>query len=880
MTPEPAGIATRVATTLTRVLLRLYPPSFRKDVGHALVDDVRRRAGDLTGSPRGVATALWLLRLMLSLLVNAIAAWLDKVLRGWSFSWLDLKIALRMLVRYPGLTLTGGLGIAVAMAIVVGFFSMNKHHFNPTIPLSEGERMVGLENWDRRTHREERRSLYDFVQWRDALKSVEDMSAFQDVARNVISEGASVERVLVADITPSGFRLARVPPMLGRTLVDSDAAPGAAPVIVIGYDVWHERFASAPDVIGRDLRLGATVHTVVGVMPPGFAFPVNHRFWTPLKIDPLEYKRGEGPRIFISARLAPGFDLAAAQAELTVIGDRMTAQFPDTHKHLRPEVLPYAYPFAGMSLSSSDDLVLINALFGLILLVVSANVATLVYARTATRVGEIAVRAALGASRGRIVGQLFAESLVLSAVAAAAGVGLLSAALNYANRVDQSRAFWTDYTLSGSALAYAAALTVVAAVITGVVPALHATGRRLQKNLNQVRAGLSLGRTWTALIVVQVGIAVAVVPIVVALAWTEVRELMLAPAIAVEEFMGGALSSESPGRLARVRAELSRRLDAEPGFAGHAYMREFPGIEGSGRVAIANHTSRSGSAGRHEVRMSEVDSAYFKTLDLAVLTGRPFRADDHGGSAGDVVMVSRAFSDQLLGDGHVLGNRVRFMSDIPPDPSEPVEERWFEIVGVVDDIETSLFDRSVIEPRVYLPMKNAEFSGVRVLVRVKGIDQAAAAGRLRHIAAAVDPALTVDTIPMREIYRRRQLATTTAAGAVGVAVLSVLLLSAAGIYALMSFTVAQRRREIAIRMALGAQPGQLLGGVFARAVRQNLPRSGGWARPRASDRPGVQWRRTDGVCRPASLRDGGRDEPGGTLRGARPRAPRPQDRAV
>ena len=540
------SLAVRIATILTRVLLRLYPPSFRRDVGEALVGDVRRRAQERAGSPTRIG--LWLTRLGFSLFANACAAWAELLSRAAlpAFSWLDLKLALRMLVRYPGLTLTGGLGIAVAMVIVVGFFSMNRYRFHPTIPLSEGDRLVGLENWDRRTHREERRSLHDFVLWREAMTSVEDMSAFQQVARNLISEGASVERVVVADITPSGFRLARVPPLLGRTLVESDAAAGAAPVIVIGYDVWRTRFASAPDIIGRNLRLGETVHTVVGVMPEGFAFPVNHRFWTPLKIDPREHKRGEGPFVFISGRLAPGFDLAAAQAELSVIGDRMTAQFPDTHKHLRPEVLPYAYPFAGMSLSSADDLVLINALFGLILLVVSANVAVLVYARTATRIGEIAVRSALGASRGRIVGQLFAESLVLAAVAAAAGVGILNGVLGYANRLDESRAFWTDYSLSGSALVYAAALTLLAAVITGVVPALQATGRRLQKNLNQVRAGMSLGRTWTALIVVQVGLAVAVVPIVVALGWSEVRGLFTTPAIAVDQYPGRRAGGRIP----------------------------------------------------------------------------------------------------------------------------------------------------------------------------------------------------------------------------------------------------------------------------------------------------------------------------------------------
>ena len=825
MTAAPSRAAARAAATLARGLLRLYPPSFRKDVGNALVDDVRRRAGDLAGSHAGAGAAFWLVRLTISLLINAIAAWGDKLIfRGWrTLSWLDLKLALRMLVRYPGLTLTGGLGIAVAMAIVVGFFSTNTWYFHPTIPLNEGDRMVGLENWDRRTSREERRSLHDFVLWREAMKSVEDMSAFHSVARNLISEGASVELVEVADITPSGFRLARVPPLLGRTLVDSDAAPGAPPVVVIGYDVWRTRFASAPDIVGRDVRLGATIHTVVGVMPEGFAFPVNHRFWTPLRIDPRGHKRGEGPSIYISGRLAPGFDLAAAQAELTVIGDRMAAQFPDTHKHLNPAVLPYAYPFAGMGLTSGSDLALINALFGLILLVVSGNVAILVYARTATRIGEIAVRSALGASRGRIVAQLFAEALVLAAVAGAVGVGLVNAALGLMTRIHQSPPFWTNYSLSGSALLYAVALTVLTAVMTGVVPALQATGRSLQTNLSRGSyVGARLGRTWTALIVVQVALAVTVVPIVGALGWSAVREVIATPAIDVDQFLGGALRPESPERFARVRTELSRRLAAEPGFAGHAFMLDLPSDEGATRVAIEAPTSQPGKgrAAPHDVRGAAVDADYFTTLAVGVVAGRAFQNADHDEHAADVVIVSRAFSDQLLADGQVLGRRIRYAPWMPADSGEPVQERWYEIVGVVDNIERTPFDRAIVEPRVYRPLKAAEWSRASVLVRVKGIDHAAAAARLRNIAAAVDPTLTVDTIPLSEVYRLRRTLQNAGAAGILAAVVSVLLLSAAGIYALMSFTVAQRRREIAIRMALGAKPGQLLGGVFARALRQ------------------------------------------------------------
>lgn len=761
---------------------------------------------------------------------------MEKLIPIFSFSWLDLKLALRMLVKYPGLTLTGGLGIAVAVAIGVGFFALFHSRFYPTIPLSEGDRLVALENWDSRTTREERRSLHDFVLWRAEMKSVEDMAAFRTVTRNVIGKDGSVDLVEVAEITPSGFRLARVPPLLGRTLVDGDSAPGAAPVIVIGFDVWRSRFASAPDIVDRDIRLGRTVHTVVGVMPDGFAFPVRHRFWTPLKTDLSESKRGEGPSIFISGRLARGLDLADANAELAVIGDRMAAEFPDTHKYLRPEVLPYTYQFAGMSRNSANGFWGMSVLASLLLVVVCVNVAILVYARTATRLGEIAVRSALGASRARIVAQLFAESLVLSAGAAAVGLAVVEIALEWARSTTAGvgdSTFWADYTLTGIALVYVVALTLLASVIMGVIPALQATGRRVQFNLCQFHSGsgLRLGRTWTTLIVVQVSVACAAIPIAVGLGLFQVRDFFRVPSFPVEQILFARVGLERetpvlPSHFANLQTELSRRLEAEAGVVGHSFTLDLPGVGISGRVAIENDPTASAARATREVQRSTVDLNFFRTFDVDLLAGRPFDAGDRGENSADVVIVNRAFAGRLLGDRDRLGRRMRFFAEPPRGhasiDTEPGKERWYEIVGVVENIDANPFGRDLVDSRVYHPMKNVEGSRVGLAVRVAGIEHGSLARRLGQIAAGVDPTLEVDVVPLAEYYRLLRSALSTAAAAIGVGVLSVLLLSAAGVYALMSFTVAQRRREIAIRIALGAQPSRLLGGIFGRALRQVL----------------------------------------------------------
>ena len=830
MTPAGrAPVAASLAAALTRTLLRCYPRAFRKEVGDAVLGDVRRRARELAAARGPVAAGAWLVPLGFSLVTNGLAAWAERLVPPrTAFSWLDLKLALRMLIKYPGLSLTGGLGIAVAIALGVAFVSFSEWQLHPTIPLHEGDRLVGLENWDRRTSREERRSLYDFGVWRASLTSVEDLSAFHTVDRNIIAGGA-IEAVRVAAMTPSGFRLARVPPLLGRTLLDADAAPGAPAVAVIGFDVWRTKFAATPDIIGRDLRLGADPHTIVGVMPEGFAFPVNHRIWTPLKLDPSGVKPGEGPSIYISGRLAPGVDLAAAQAEIEIVGNRLTAELPDSHGHLRPEVLPYAYPFEGMGRTSGDDTVAILVIFSLLVVVVCVNVGILVYARTTTRHGEIAVRSALGASRGRIVTQMFAESLVLCAIAAGAAVCFVAMLLGWLERAHRSPPFWTDYRLSASALAYAAAVTVLAAVITGVMPALRATGRRMPWTLQQVgsRSGLRLGRTWTTLIVVQVAVAVAAVPIAAALSWSQIRGEFNTPAFPVDQFIvaGVGLDQHAGGgegaalRFGRLRTALSRQLESE-GVAGHAFSLALPASGRSARVELEHDAAPSSRAARREAIRGTIDRRFFATFGVPLLAGRAFEPRDFAPGADDVVIVNRAFAAQRLPDGSPLGRRVRYPQPGGSAPIDPESQRWYEVIGVVDNFDANPFHESLTQPRVYHPLRDTGTLRAYLTVRMAAIPPGAAE-RLREVTARADPALVVDEVmTLEEIHRLYRSGIVTVTAAVGVGLSSVLLLSAAGIYALMSFTVTQRRREIAIRTALGAEPGRLLAGIFRHALRQ------------------------------------------------------------
>jgi putative ABC transport system permease protein len=210
-------------------------------------------------------------------------------------SWLDIKLALRMPIRYPGLTVVGVLGMSVAMAISVGAYAIFGMLLNPSVPLHEGDRIVSLQNWDLARNNSDGRSLHDFVRWRSELSSVDGIGAYRQVGRNLIAAGAPPEVVAVAEISASAFRVTRVAPILGRYLLDDDERPGAPAAVVIGYRVWSSRFSSDPAIVGKPLRLGSTEYTIVGVMPEGYAFPINHEFWVPFTADPARYEHRTGP---------------------------------------------------------------------------------------------------------------------------------------------------------------------------------------------------------------------------------------------------------------------------------------------------------------------------------------------------------------------------------------------------------------------------------------------------------------------------------------------------------------------------------------------------------------------------------------------------------
>ncbi len=727
--------------------------------------------------------------------------------------WLDLKLGFRLLIKRPGLALAGGAGIAIAVAISAAAFSLIHGNFLAlSLPLPDGGRLVSLELWDSSTAKPELRTLYDFHLWRDGLQSIQELSAFRDITPNLIEPGAQPESVRVGAVSASAFRLARVSPLLGRYLLDADEREGAPPVVVIAESVWRHRFAADPAILGRLLQFGSTRHTVVGVMPEGFGFPVNHRFWVPLRLGlpPSEPLTGPGLRVF--GRLAPQATLATAQAELTAAGQRTALAFPKSYVSLRPLIMPYAYPFLGLH-GTKDwvGLVALQGLFISLLVLVCLNVAILVYTRTATRQAEIALRTALGASRSRIVAQLFFEALALSAVAALGGLSLAALALRQIAAAVSPLAlelpFWMTFQLSPESILYTAGLSVLAAAIVGILPALQATRRDLQPGFRMGASGaLRLGTTWTLLIVAQVGFAVAFLPPAVSAAWRDAQNSLAGPGFAAGEFLVAQLGTDAgASAFAARQTELIHRLKADARVSDVTFAMVLPGDERGVRIEIDGPEIQN-----HEARSNRVDPDFFRVFDVPVLAGRSFQPGDLSVSEGGPILVNLPLAQRIFG-GNALGRRIRY-------PSGP----WHEIAGVVADfpkgVSPGMRDTSL---KIYHPAAPGQVLPAALAIRLPGLDPVSFTQSLRKISAAVDPDLHLrDIRGMEEALRREQWISRLETAFFAAVTLSVLIVSSAGIYSLMSFTVSQRRKEIGIRMALGAGRQSILAGIFSRALAQ------------------------------------------------------------
>ena len=565
-----------------RVLLRAYPRHFRTRYGEemeaAFAACVERERGRPFAAPRIAARAL------LDTVRHSWRMRVDERRRGrWgTTSWsgagrstlmnrLDLKLAARMLVKYPGLTIVGGVAMAFAIWVGVVTFTMVTPFIYPSLPLPGAERIIKIENWDTAAGDEDERILHDFAIWRDSLRSITEIGVWRASPRNVTIDDGDPRQVYAAEMSASGFRVASAEPLLGRVLVASDEQPDAPWVAVVGYELWQTRFGSDPNVLGREVKIGTEIATIVGVMREDFAFPVAHEFWLPFRRNLFDQAPRSGPGASAFGLLAPGQTLETAQAELAAIGRRAAVEQPSTHQHLEPRVSPYADAMSG-----AEELGMMFSMYFfvvMLLILVCGNVGLLLFARAAARESDFLVRTALGASRARLVSQIFTEALVLGGLAALAGLIFADIALRHWGtaflEANLGRLpFWLAIRITPAAVLVAVALAVIGAAVAGVMTALKLT-KGLNDRLKQTTAaagGLRFGGVWTLIIVAQVAVTVAF-PALIFWEQSQLRRVQdFDPGYAAERYLTVRIERELPapsGPIDALAAERGKRFASD-----------------------------------------------------------------------------------------------------------------------------------------------------------------------------------------------------------------------------------------------------------------------------------------------------------------------------
>jgi putative ABC transport system permease protein len=742
----------------------------------------------------------------------------------------DVRSGVRMLARQPLLTAvvvaTLGFGIGANTAI---FSFVNALLLRPyTFP--DLDALVTL--WERHPQQGGQASVRpsdaghpiapaDFLDLRRRSRSFEGLAALRQRDFTLVGQGEP-ERLMGALVSPEFFSLLRADPQLGRTLRPEEAEAGRDAVVVVSHGLWQRRLGGAPDVIGRTLVLSGRAYTLVGVMPAAFAYPTGGvELWTPLAFSQKEETERAALNLRALGRLAPGTSLDQARAELAGIAQALAREHPRTNDgrsfaavRLREQQARLTRPFAA----------LFQAAALLVLLIACANVSGVLLARALGRQRELALRAALGASRWRVARQMLLESLALSLPGAALALGVAGAgvrAIRAAVPPDITKwvAGWSEIRLDERALAVALLAALASALATAVLPALGATRPGLVTVLREGGRGAGGGRRgWRGPIVLgQMALALVLVASASLMLRGTARLLQgyqgLDPS-GVLTFRLRLPDSRYPaGRpVSDFYSRLLRELAGVPGVEAAAAVAHLPGDLGpvpGGAVSVRGR-SAPGDLDLPVADHQAVSPEYFRSLRIRLVAGRLLGPQD-GTDSPPVVLVSKSMARRLWPDASAVGQQVK--QGKPDDPAP-----WREVVGVVEDVTQYWFDA---EPRstLYLPYQQVPRASMFVLARGPG-DVAALGPLLRSRVSALDPELPVDELrTLRGVVDDGMAFLQLAAGLLVILGGVALGLSALGVYGIVSQDVVQRTQEIGVRLALGAAPGQVLRLVLRRALR-------------------------------------------------------------